>query len=79
MMWEILCLKAAGAIQNGSARHSRFLFVMEAPAGSCPPEAGCKPSLQFLEAPAGFEPANNGFANRCLNHLAMAPRKELLI
>lgn len=26
-----------------------------------------------MEAPPGFEPGNNGFANHCLNHLAMAP------
>ncbi len=26
-----------------------------------------------MEAPTGFEPVNNGFANHCLNHLATAP------
>ena len=31
-------------------------------------------ALRVLEAPPGFEPGNKGFANLCLNHLAMAPR-----
>ena len=26
-----------------------------------------------LEAATGFEPVNNGFADRCLSHLAMPP------
>jgi hypothetical protein len=26
-----------------------------------------------LEAASGFEPENNGFADRCLSHLAMPP------
>ncbi len=30
-------------------------------------------SLHFLEAAIGFEPMNNGFADRCLSHLAMPP------
>gem|GEM_PF-2020868 len=30
-------------------------------------------SLIFLEAATGFEPVNNGFADRCLSHLAMPP------
>ena len=29
--------------------------------------------LIFLEAATGFEPVNNGFADRCLSHLAMPP------
>jgi hypothetical protein len=32
-------------------------------------------SLILLEAATGFEPVNNGFADRCLSHLAMPPRK----
>ncbi len=31
--------------------------------------------LVSLEAAIGFEPMNNGFADRCLNHLAMPPNK----
>ena len=27
----------------------------------------------MLEAATGFEPVNNGFADRCLSHLAMPP------
>jgi hypothetical protein len=27
----------------------------------------------YLEAAPGFEPGNNGFADRCLSHLAMPP------
>ena len=27
----------------------------------------------ILEAATGFEPVNNGFADRCLSHLAMPP------
>ena len=27
----------------------------------------------YLEAATGFEPVNNGFADRCLSHLAMPP------
>ena len=27
----------------------------------------------LLEAATGFEPVNNGFADRCLSHLAMPP------
>ncbi len=34
----------------------------------------CKP-LKLLEAAIGFEPMNNGFADRCLSHLAMPPRE----
>ena len=30
-------------------------------------------SLISLEAAPGFEPGNNGFADRCLSHLAMPP------
>jgi hypothetical protein len=30
-------------------------------------------SLILLEAATGFEPVNNGFADRCLSHLAMPP------
>ena len=29
-----------------------------------------------MEAAIGFEPMNNGFADRCLSHLAMPPRKS---
>jgi len=29
--------------------------------------------LNYLEAATGFEPVNNGFADRCLSHLAMPP------
>ena len=29
--------------------------------------------LDLLEAATGFEPVNNGFADRCLSHLAMPP------
>ena len=29
--------------------------------------------LKLLEAATGFEPVNNGFADRCLSHLAMPP------
>jgi hypothetical protein len=29
--------------------------------------------IDFLEAAIGFEPMNNGFADRCLSHLAMPP------
>ncbi len=29
--------------------------------------------LFLLEAASGFEPENNGFADRCLSHLAMPP------
>jgi len=32
----------------------------------------CNP-LIFLEAAPGLEPGNNGFADRCLSHLAMPP------
>jgi hypothetical protein len=30
-------------------------------------------SFILLEAATGFEPVNNGFADRCLSHLAMPP------
>ncbi len=30
-------------------------------------------SLKLLEAAIGFEPMNNGFADRCLSLLAMPP------
>ncbi len=30
-------------------------------------------SFKLLEAATGFEPVNNGFADRCLSHLAMPP------
>jgi hypothetical protein len=30
--------------------------------------------FEFLEAAIGFEPMNNGFADRCLSHLAMPPK-----
>ena len=29
--------------------------------------------ILYLEAATGFEPVNNGFADRCLSHLAMPP------
>ena len=32
--------------------------------------------LGGLEAAPGFEPGNNGFADRCLSHLAMPPLKK---
>ena len=32
-----------------------------------------KPFFSSLEAATGFEPVNNGFADRCLSHLAMPP------
>ena len=32
-----------------------------------------------LEAATGFEPVNNGFADRCLSHLAMPPQPFPLI
>ena len=31
--------------------------------------------LNEMEAAPGFEPGNNGFADRCLSHLAMPPEK----
>ena len=35
--------------------------------------------LIILEAASGFEPENNGFADRCLSHLAMPPKILRLI
>jgi hypothetical protein len=35
--------------------------------------------LISLEAATGFEPVNNGFADRCLSHLAMPPETYLLV
>jgi hypothetical protein len=32
--------------------------------------------LNYLEAAPGLEPGNNGFADRCLSHLAMPPFEE---
>jgi hypothetical protein len=32
-----------------------------------------QPLDHYLEAATGFEPVNNGFADRCLSHLAMPP------
>ena len=32
-------------------------------------------SLKNMEAAPGFEPGNNGFADRRLSHLAMPPRR----
>jgi hypothetical protein len=32
--------------------------------------------LFSLEAAIGFEPMNNGFADRCLSHLAMPPEQQ---
>jgi hypothetical protein len=37
-------------------------------------DISCRP-LILLEAAIGFEPMNNGFADRCLSLLAMPPRK----
>ena len=34
-------------------------------------------SLKLLEAATGFEPVNNGFAVRCLSHLATPPYIQL--
>ena len=33
--------------------------------------------LKLLEAATGFEPVNNGFAVRCLSHLATPPYIQL--
>jgi hypothetical protein len=30
-----------------------------------------------MEAAIGFEPMNNGFADRCLSHLAMPPKNKI--
>ena len=32
-----------------------------------------------MEAAIGFEPMNNGFADRCLSHMAMPPRETLKV
>ena len=42
------------------------------------PALGANP-LKSLEAATGFEPVNNGFADRCLSHLAMPPEQNVRI
>ena len=43
--------------------------------GHFPQELEKRNSLNNMEAAPGFEPGNNGFADRRLSHLAMPPRR----